>query len=88
MPNGKFKAGDIIIRLSPNPTKGVFTVWLSKAPTKPVRMEIFTADGKLAYNTLIHSQVSTIYPGHLTRGTYMVRFIINGSVETVPLIEL
>ena len=88
MPTGKFKAGDITIRLSPNPTKGVFTVWLSKAPTKPVRMEIFTADGKLAYNTLIHSQVSTIYPGHLTRGAYMVRFIINGSVETIPLIEL
>ncbi|HLA54028.1 MAG TPA: PKD domain-containing protein, partial [Flavitalea sp.] len=88
MPTGRFKAGEVIIRLSPNPTKGVFTVWLSKAPTKPVRMEIFTADGKLAYNTLINSQVSTIYPGHLTKGAYMVRFIINGSVETVPLIEL
>lgn len=67
------------IQLFPNPA-GDETIWcgLSHNKEEPMRMEVFSGDGKLVMSSTFYSKVGTLYfsflPQTFSRGLYTIRF--------------
>lgn len=76
--------GQVKIKLSPNPSHGIIDILFSKAPEKPVRVEIYDAFGKQVYQGYISSNVNTINLGNLHKGQHFVQLYIKDQNIVLP----
>jgi PKD repeat protein len=73
------------IKLSPNPSRGMLDILFSKAPEKPVRVEIYDVFGKKVYQANISGNVNTINLGNVNKGQLFVELYVNDQKVVIPL---
>ncbi len=61
------------IRIFPNPASDRVTVELANAPSSPMSLELFRADGSLVRRQVLHGARTTLDVSKLSNGPYLIR---------------
>ncbi|MBC7904449.1 MAG: PKD domain-containing protein [Gemmatimonadaceae bacterium] len=80
LPGSKVK-----VKISPNPSRGLISILLSKAPDKPVKVHIYDCFGRHAYEGKITNNVNNINLSHLKKGHYFVLLYLNDQRVLIPI---
>lgn len=76
-----------LVRLYPNPNKGLFTISISKKEVKNLKIELFDLFGKSVYSTISNSVKTEIDISNLSAGVYLVKLSSNELNEILKLIK-
>jgi hypothetical protein len=86
------RAGDIGFFIYPNPVAGDLYVQLRNSSTGTVQAAILRLDGVLLestqWNVAGRSTAKKMNVSHLRGGTYVLRLLMNGRVQTLKFIKL
>ncbi len=73
------------MKLSPNPTNGVFNILFSQIPAKPAKVSVYDAAGKRLLVTTVSDHVNKVDASKFLKGLYFVEIIINNQRTIMPL---
>jgi PKD repeat protein len=74
------------IKVSPNPSNGVFNLLFSNIPVKPVIVTVYDAGGKLMMSKSVQDHVNRIDITGFSKGLYFVQLVINTKRRIIPVV--
>lgn len=76
----------IVVKCSPNPTRGIVNILMSEIPDKPARVKVFDRFGRMMQVTSIKNHVSSLNLYRHARGLYFIEIVIGGKRKVVPVV--
>lgn len=77
---------DLIIKCSPNPTRGQVNIILSALPEKPARLAVYDSHGGMIHRASINDHVNPLNLPKLKTGLYFVEVSVNNRKKIIPVI--
>ncbi len=76
----------IVIRCSPNPTPGPFSIILSRVPDKPIKFTLLDRYGRALHIVQVRQHVTAVRVPNLTPGMYFLESVIYNKKRIVPVV--
>lgn len=85
--SGKEAEGqNIVIKCTPNPTAGPFSVVLSATPEKPFKFVLYDRFGRVVHATYLTNHVTPVSVANITRGLYFAETTVNKKKIVIPVV--
>jgi hypothetical protein len=83
---GEKDDGKVLIRCSPNPSHGTFSLLLSDVPGKGANVRVHDRYGKVLVSMLVKDHITPLNMVRLAKGLYFVEVSINNNKQVMPVI--
>jgi PKD repeat protein len=85
-PRGDAAGAPIVMRCTPNPTRGPFNVILSRLPETPLKFTLYDRYGRVMLVRYLEQHVTGVHVPNMSPGMYYVEATINNKKTVVPVV--